>query len=243
MRASEDESIDAASRASRERVFFITGGASGIGAATARRALAAGHRVFAIGRDTERLKRFLDESGGTGRLAGRVADATDWNDTQAAVHDALERFGRLDVAFANAGLGAAGDLATGDPGRWREMILTNVYGVALTIKACLPPLIETRGRLILAGSVVGRKVVPGSLYAATKAAVMELGESVRQQVRGTGVGVTVIVPGRVDTPFWPTPIEGGLSADDVAAAVLWAVEQPERVDVNEILVRPTGQEV
>jgi NADP-dependent 3-hydroxy acid dehydrogenase YdfG len=227
-----------------ELAFLITGGTRGIGAATARRAAAAGHRVFVTGRDTERLERFLADDG-TGRIGGGVADVADWEATQRAVADAVERLGRLDVVFANAGVGAGGDLASGDPERWREMVLTNVYGVALTIKATLPALTETRGRVVLTGSVTGRKAIPGSLYSATKWATTALGESLRQQVRGAGIGVTVIMPGIVDTDYWPSsdawPHDRALEPDDVAAAVLWAVEQPEHVDVSEVLVRVKGQ--
>jgi NADP-dependent 3-hydroxy acid dehydrogenase YdfG len=123
--------------------------------------------------------------------------------------------------------------------------MTNVYGVALTVKATLPALIESRGRLVLTGSVTGRKALPGSLYGATKWAVTALGESVRQQVAGQGVGVTVIEPGIVDTQFWPSrdawPFAQALTPDDVASTVLWAVDQPDHVDVNELLVRVKGQ--
>src|SRR5581483_5025564 len=125
------------------KVFFVTGGTRGIGAAIARRAAADGHEVFVTGRDEEALERIAGESE---RIAGRRADAADWEETQAAVAEALERFGRLDVAVPNAGVGAPGDLAGGDPERWRELVLTNVLGVALTVKACLPALTESRGR-------------------------------------------------------------------------------------------------
>lgn len=180
-----------------------------------------------------------------GSIAGAVADVRDWDSLQAVVADALAQFERLDVVFANAGVGAGGDLLSGDPAQWEEMVMTNVYGVALTIKATLPALIESRGRLVMTGSVTGRKALPGSLYGATKWAVTALGESVRQQVREQGVGVTVVLPGIVDTQYWSSrdawPYPEALRAEDVAATVLWAVEQPDHVDVNEVLVRVKGQ--
>ena len=224
--------------------FLVTGGTRGIGGATARAAAAAGHRVHVTGRDAQRLQAFVagDE---TGRISGSVADAADWTQTEAAVADARERLGRLDVVFANAGIGAPGDLESGDPEQWREMVLTNVYGLALTIKASLPALRETKGRLVLTGSVTGHKAMPGSLYSATKWAAIALGEGLRQQVRDLGIGVTVISPGIVDTDYWPSsdawPGDRALAPEDVAAAVLWAVDQPEHVDVNEVLVRVKGQ--
>lgn len=226
------------------RSLFITGGTSGIGAATARGAAAAGYDVYVTGRDAARLEELLS-SEPSGRMSGSVADVTDWESVQAGVAAATASLGGLDVVFANAGIGAGGDLLSGDPERWAQMVMTNVYGVALTIKATLPALIESRGRLVMTGSVTGRKALPGSLYGATKWAVTALGESVRQQVREQRVGVTVIEPGIVDTRFWPSreawPHPEGLSAGDVAATVLWAIEQPSHVDVNELLVRVKGQ--
>jgi NADP-dependent 3-hydroxy acid dehydrogenase YdfG len=225
-----------------DKAFLVTGGTRGIGRAVAMRAAAAGHRVFVTGRDENALAQLR----GNG-IEGCRADVTEWDDVQAAVAAALERFGRIDVVVANAGIGAPGDLASGDVERWRETVLTNVFGVALTIRACLPALDQSRGRFVLIGSVTGRKHVPGSLYGATKWAVTGLGESLRLQMRETGVGVTVVEPGVVDTEHWadlsppPVPLDKALTPDDVATAVLFAAEQPEHVDVNEILLRPKGQ--
>jgi NADP-dependent 3-hydroxy acid dehydrogenase YdfG len=121
------------------------------------------------------------------------------------------------------------------------MVLTNVYGVALTIRATLPAVREAKGHVLLTGSVAGRRALPGSLYSATKWAVTAMGESLRQEVDGTGLRVTVIEPGMVDTPFFDNRPQGALQADDVARAVMFAISQPRHVDVNEILVRPTAQ--
>ena len=169
-------------------------------------------------------------------------DVTEWDQQQAMVTAALERFGRLDVAFANAGFGAARGFLEESPEHWRAMVLTNVYGAALTIRATLTALKESRGHLLLTGSVAGRRALPGSLYSATKWAVTAMGESARQELNGTGVRVTLIEPGMVETPFFDNPGSGRLHADDIARAVMFAVAQPPHVDVNEILVRPTAQE-
>jgi NADP-dependent 3-hydroxy acid dehydrogenase YdfG len=124
----------------------------------------------------------------------------------------------------------------------RSMVLTNVLGVAYTIRATMPHLRETRGHLLLTSSVAGRRALPGSLYSATKHAVTAMGEAARLDFDGSGVRVTLIEPGQVETPFFEKPGEiERLEADDVAAAVMYAVTQPPRVDVNEILVRPTAQ--
>jgi NADP-dependent 3-hydroxy acid dehydrogenase YdfG len=95
--------------------------------------------------------------------------------------------------------------------------------------------------VLLTGSVAGRRALPGSLYSATKWAVTAMGESLRQEVEGTGIRVTLIEPGMVDTPFFDNRPQGALEADDVARTVMFAVGQPRHVDVNEILVRPTSQ--
>jgi NADP-dependent 3-hydroxy acid dehydrogenase YdfG len=107
----------------------------------------------------------------------------------------------------------------------------------------MDPLRETKGHLLLTGSVAGRRALPGSLYSSTKWAITGMGESARQELSGSGVRVTVIEPGMVDTPFFENrPQSGALEADDIARAVMYAVGQPPHVDVNEILVRPVAQE-
>jgi NADP-dependent 3-hydroxy acid dehydrogenase YdfG len=226
---------------SDERVLLITGASSGIGAATARAASAAGYRVVLAARSVDRLRSLADELGGESRALPVRCDVTEWSDQEAMVHAALERFGRLDAAFANAGFGAARGFLKETPEHWRAMVLTNVYGAALTIRAAMPALIESRGHLLLTGSVAGRRALPGSLYSATKWAVTGMGESARQELDGTGVRVTLIEPGMVDTPFFDNPVSGALAAEDVARAVMFALSQPPHVDVNEILVRPTAQ--
>src|ERR1700727_1211752 len=154
----------------------------------------------------------------------------------------LERFGRLDVAFANAGFGAKRGFLAESPEFWREMVLTNVYGAALTIRATIEALKDAQGHLLLTGSVAGRKALEGSLYSATKWAVTAMGEGARQELNGTGVRVTVVEPGAVDTPFFSRQPKAYLNPDDVARAVMFAVSQPPHVDVNELLIRPTGQD-
>jgi NADP-dependent 3-hydroxy acid dehydrogenase YdfG len=118
------------------------------------------------------------------------------------------------------------------------MVLTNVYGAALTIRATMDALKETKGHLLLTGSVAGRRALPGSLYSATKWAVTGMGESARQDFNDSGVRVTVIEPGMTDTPFFDTPPEiEALHPEDIARAVMFAVQQPPHMDVNEILIR------
>jgi len=222
-------------------VFLITGASSGIGAATARHAVEAGYRVVLAARSRDRLAGLADELGGEDHALALECDVTEWDQQQAMVERTLDRFGRLDVAFANAGFGAARSFLAESPEQWRSMVLTNVYGVALTIRATLPALKEARGHLLLTGSVAGRRALPGSLYSATKWAVTAMGEAARLELNETGVRVTLIEPGMVDTPFFSERPTGALEPDDVARAVMFAVSQPPHVDVNEILVRPTAQ--
>jgi NADP-dependent 3-hydroxy acid dehydrogenase YdfG len=222
-------------------VFLITGASSGIGAATARYAAGAGYRLVLAARSQERLAELADELGGAQRALALRCDVTEWEQQEAMVRSALEHFGQLDVAFANAGFGASRGFLSESPEQWRSMVLTNVYGAALTIRATIPALKESRGHLLLTGSVAGRRALPGSLYSATKWAVTAMGESARQDLNDTGVRVTLIEPGMVDTPFFDNRPERALEPDDVARAVMYAVSQPQHVDVNEILIRPTAQ--
>jgi NADP-dependent 3-hydroxy acid dehydrogenase YdfG len=223
-------------------VFLITGASSGIGEATARRAAEAGYRLVLGARRLEKLEALAEELGGRDRAVAVRCDVTEWADHEALVATAIGRFGQIDVAVANAGFGGSRGFLTETPEYWKRMVLTNVYGVALTIRATLPALREARGHLVLMSSVAGRRALPGSLYSATKWAVTAMGEAARQELNGTGVRVTLIEPGMVDTPFFDEPPTGALQADDIARAVLYAVGQPPHVDVNEILVRPTAQE-
>ncbi len=234
--------LHASNMTDSESVFLITGASSGIGAATARHAAQAGYRVVLAARSADRLSELAAELGGESSALAVGCDVTEWEQQEAMVAAALERFGRLDVVFANAGFGAARGFLNESPEHWRSMVLTNVYGAALTIRATIPAIKETSGHILLTGSVAGRRALPGSLYSSTKWAVTGMGESLRQEMNGTGVRVTVIEPGMVATPFFENPISNGLEADDIARAVMFAVSQPPHVDVNEILVRPTAQE-
>ncbi len=222
-------------------VFLITGASSGIGAATARHAAQAGYRLVLAARSQEKLDALAGELGGADRALTVRTDVMQWADNEAMVAAALERFGRLDVVFANAGFGASRGWLNETPEHWHDMVNTNVLGAAYTARAAIPALRGSRGHLLLTGSVAGRRALPGSLYSCTKWAVTAMGEALRQDLDGTGIRVTLVEPGAVQTPFFDNPGEGRLEADDIARVVLFAVSQPPHVDVNEILVRPTAQ--
>jgi NADP-dependent 3-hydroxy acid dehydrogenase YdfG len=222
-------------------VFLITGASSGIGAATARQAAQAGHRLVLGARSRDKLEALAAELGGDERAIAVTTDVTEWADNEAIVAAALERFGRLDVVFANAGFGARRGWLEETPEFWKSMVLTNVLGPAYTVRAAIPALKESRGHIVITGSVAGRRALPGSLYSATKWAVTAMGEAIRADLNDTGIRTTVIEPGMTDTPFFDNPVQDGLHPDDIARAVMYAISQPPHVDVNEILVRPTAQ--
>ena len=226
-------------------VLLITGASSGIGAATAR-AAADRYRLVLAARRLEPMEDLAAELGGEENATAVECDVTEWEQVEGMRERALERFGRIDAVFANAGFGAERGFLKESPEHWRSMVLTNVYGVALTIRATLPHLLERGdGHFLLTSSVAGRRALPGSLYSASKWAVTAIGEALRQELRqmheNFAIRVTLIEPGMVDTPFFDDPVSNALEPDDVARAVLYAVQQPPRVDVNEILIRPTQQ--
>jgi NADP-dependent 3-hydroxy acid dehydrogenase YdfG len=229
-------------------VLLLTGASSGIGAATARAAAEAGYRLVLGARSEDKLAALAKELGGDERAIAVPCDVTDWEDNEAIASAAVDAFGGFDVVFANAGFGASRGFLEESPDFWRSMVLTNVLGVAYTIRATLPHLLERdAGHFVITSSVAGRRTLPGSLYSATKHAVTAIGESLRAELRtmheNHTIRVTLIEPGMVDTPFFdnrPGP-DRALHDDDIASAIVYALAQPPRVDVNEILIRPVSQ--
>ncbi|MGN6687563.1 MAG: SDR family oxidoreductase [Actinomycetales bacterium] len=228
--------------------LLITGATGGIGAATARAARAEGWRTVLVGRSAS-VKALATELGGGLVARGVVGDVCQPNDLHRAVDVALDAFGGLHAAFVNAGVTSGPrqyrPTAEDDPVEgWRDMVLTNVLGAALTVRAVSDALVATRGRLVITGSVLGRYAMPSSLYSATKHAVAGIAETARLELLGTGVGVTLLAPGPVATAFAGGPGEAtpgpSLASTDVARAVLFALTQPAGVDINEVLLRPHG---
>lgn len=224
-------------------VFLITGASSGIGAATARQAAGAGYRVVLAARSAGKLQALADELGGPERALAVACDVTEWDQQEAMVAAAQEAFGGLDVVFANAGFGAKRGFLEESPEFWKSMVLTNVYGAALTIRATIAALRERRGHLLLTGSVAGRVALPGSLYSCTKWAVTAMAQAARQELDdNSGVRVTLIEPGMVATPFFENDVsQWALDPGDVADAVMYAVSRPKTVDVSDIMIRPILQ--
>jgi NADP-dependent 3-hydroxy acid dehydrogenase YdfG len=224
-----------------ERVLLITGASSGIGAATARSAASDGWRVALGARSEGRLNALVEEIGVERAFAQRC-DVTDFYEQERLVAATIERFGRVDAVFANAGFGAKRGFLEETPEHWRAMVETNVLGVAYTIRAALPHFKERgTGHFVLTSSVAGRRPLPGSLYSATKFAVTAIGHALRAELAETDLRVTLIEPGMVDTPFFERRPADALHDDDIARTVTFALSQPPHVEVNEILVRPVHQ--
>ncbi|MEI8032194.1 MAG: SDR family oxidoreductase [Chlorobiaceae bacterium] len=228
-----------------QRVFLITGASTGIGESTARAAADAGFNVVLAARSTAKLERLRDELGPERSMAV-TCDVASWESQEEMVRLTLERFGRIDVVFANAGFSKGSTFYGGEdrPEEWREMVLVNVFGAAATARLTLPELVKTKGHFLVTGSVVGRITSIRNLYSATKWAVTGMAQAIRNEMSGTGIRVTLVEPGVVDTPFWENlqkPCAAELHPDDIARAVIFAVSQPPNVDVNEIMIRPTGQ--
>ena len=223
-------------------VLAITGASTGIGAATARQAVEAGWQVVLGARSMDKLEALAEELGGEANALPVRLDVTDWDDQREFVRAAIEAYGQVDAMFANAGFGAKRGFLEESVEHWKSMIDTNIYGCALTIRATLPHFRERgAGHFLLTSSVAGRVNLPGSLYSATKHAVTAMGRSLRAEVADSGIRVTLIEPGAVDTPFFENTPDSALEADDVARSVMFALTQPPSVEINEILIRPARQ--
>ena len=235
------------------KTAVVTGASSGIGEATARLLAKVGCNVILAARREERLNALAAELG-EGALAAPT-DVTDPADCAALVARTVERFGSLDVLINNAGLGLYGSVAEGNPEDWRKMFDVNVLGVLYVTRAAVRQMLrQGAGDVVFVSSLAGRRVprADGTVYAATKHAVNAVAEGLRMDVHEKGIRVINVEPGLVRTEFpessYPSAEEyyaekeySPLEAEDVAAAVVYALNQPPRVSVNEILVRPTEQ--
>lgn len=223
------------------KVILITGASSGIGAACARHAARAGHRLALAARSTGKLDALAEELGSDTTLA-LTCDVTDAAQQERMVARAAERFGRLDVVVANAGLGATGrGTEAGDVENFREMIEVNCLGVALTAKYALPHLRASRGHLVLIGSRAAHIAIPGSVYGATKWFIRGYADNLGAELGEAGGRVTCLHPGMTDTPFFDEPKPDALRPDDIARAFLFAIEQPEQIVVPHLPIYPQAK--
>ncbi len=241
------------------KVVVITGASSGLGEATARHLSALGATVVLGARRADRIDALAAEIVKAGGNAIAVAtDVTDAAQVQRLVDAAVERFGRIDVMLNNAGLMPHSPLERRKIADWDRTIDVNIKGVLYGIAAALPPMQrQNSGHFINVSSVAGHKVRPaGAVYSATKTAVRVISEGLRQEVKRWNIRTTIISPGSLATEL-PQSItepdiaknvgdfyeEYALPADSFARVVAFAMSQPEDVDINEILFRPTRQDL
>jgi NADP-dependent 3-hydroxy acid dehydrogenase YdfG len=241
------------------KVVVITGASSGLGKATARLLSAEGAIVVLGARRADRLQALTNElTGKGGKAFAVVTDVTHCDQVKKLVDAAVEKFGRIDVMINNAGLMQQSPLERLKVDEWDNMIDINIKGVLYGIAAALPYMKNQKaGHIINVSSVAGHKVTPaGTVYCATKHAVRVISEGLRQEVKAYNIRTTVISPGAVATEL-PSHItdrdsaagiqkfyEGfAIPADSFARAVVFAMSQPADVDINEILFRPTRQEL
>ena len=239
------------------KVVVITGASSGLGEATARHLASKGASVFLGARRLDRLQAVVaDIQRAGGRAAAMRVDVTRRAEVDAFLQAATEKFGRIDVLVNNAGLMALAPIGKTLVDEWDRMIDINIKGVLYGIAAALPVFARQKGgHIINIASVAGHKVsMGGAVYCATKHAVRAISEGIRQEV--DGIRTTIISPGAVQSELPlgisdPQTAAGtkefyrltAIPADAVARAIAFAIEQPADVDINEILLRPTAQEL
>jgi NADP-dependent 3-hydroxy acid dehydrogenase YdfG len=257
------ETAEAAAGRSEERpdlrgkVAVITGASGGIGAAIARALAERGARLALSARRAEPLEALAERlrAEHAAEVLALPGDVRDEPHVEGLVRAALERWGQIDILVPNAGAGYRAPIAAGDPTRWKQLLDVNVYGVLLTLRYGVPPMLARHaGHVVLLSSVAGRVTqAANGVYSATKCAVNAIAEALRQEVTREGVRVTWIEPGVVATAFQDVAgysselrrrlleEQRPLSADDVARAVIFALEQPAHVSINELLIRPSDQ--
>ncbi|MEP2235080.1 MAG: SDR family oxidoreductase [Alteripontixanthobacter sp.] len=219
------------------KTLFITGASSGIGAATAKAAAKAGWNVALTARSKDQLDSLAAEIG-DGALAIEC-DVTDRDALNGAVARAVDHFGGLDAVFANAGKGVSQPgVEKGDPDEWHDMIQLNILAVLTTAHATLPHLRKTKGHFIVTGSKAGREHFKGSIYSATKWFVHGFAGNLAEEMREWNGRCTVISPGMVDTAFFDEGKPTKIQPEDVADAVVFALEQPKTAAVREIHIMP-----
>ena len=243
----------------QNKVVIIAGASSGIGEATTRRLAKDGARLVIGARRVERLKE-LAESLPDADITYLAADVSNPEDMEALAKAALDKHGRIDAIYNNAGVMPTANLSALHREEWRMMLDINIMGVLNGIAAVLPTMKKQKsGHVIATDSVAGHVVYPGSaVYCGTKFAVRAIMEGLRQEERESNIRSTIISPGLVNTELYTTiadkefgeslkkasEIPGiGLTPDDVASAVAYALGTPDTVAISEILIRPTMQQV
>lgn len=239
-----------------DKVIIITGASSGIGEETARVLAAHGAKVVLSARRENRLRKLAEEIGDS--AAWLRSDVSDIEDMRALVSLAKERFGKVDVLFANAGIMPGGNMSELKVEDWMEMVNVNIVGVLNSMAAVLPEFIgQKSGHIVVTSSVAGTRSVPGNaVYSGTKHFVRAMLDSFRMEsaIEETNIRTTTIYPGAIKTELLnaiaPSDAKAaveefyrnvGLTPDSVASAVLYAVSQPDNVDISDLVVRPSRE--
>jgi NADP-dependent 3-hydroxy acid dehydrogenase YdfG len=236
------------------KTILITGASSGIGEATARKAVALGANVVLGARRADRLEALAAELGA--KAAWRATDVTRKEDLEALAALALERFGRIDVLINNAGIMPASTLITDMVDDWDRMIDVNLKGVLYGVRAVLQTMIDQdSGHIITISSVAGLHVLPASsVYSATKWGARVINEGLRKELSGKNIRITTIYPGPVATELADSVtipaireraaanLSAGMSPDVIADAILYALTQPDGVAISEMVIRPTHKQ-
>lgn len=241
----------------KNKVIVITGASSGIGAATTK-LLAKEHAKLVIGaRRLDKLNeiknQFPDE-----QIITQKVDVTDTKQVQTLINTALDNFGRIDVLYNNAGIMPVNPLAKGMIDEWKNTLNVNVMGVLNGIAAVLPTMIRQKsGHIIATDSVAGHVVVPNlAVYNGSKFAIRAIMEGLRQEQHDNNIRTSIVSPGSVATELYNSISDPknrkaeiniekqiGLTSDNIASAVKYAIDSPENMDVNEIIIRPIKQSV
>jgi NADP-dependent 3-hydroxy acid dehydrogenase YdfG len=234
------------------QVIMVTGASSGIGMACARLLMPGKAHLVLVARRGEKLRELTQEvKAAGGEALALAADFARAEQIEKAFGQVADTFGRLDVLINSAGLGVYGLVREGKTQDWRRMIDLNLFGLICATQQALHLMLpQKRGHIINVSSVAGRISIPGwAVYVATKWGVNGFTDSLRREVCKENIRVTLIEPGAVDTPWGENIPESFqaqrtvfLNAEDVARAIIYAIEQPLQVSINEILLRPTQQE-
>jgi NADP-dependent 3-hydroxy acid dehydrogenase YdfG len=223
-----------------DKVLLITGASSGIGRASALLAAENGYKLALLARREDKLKEIVDEVG-EDRAIALPTDITNLEELGRAVHKTIDKFGKIDAVFANAGKGLdKAGTENGDPREWDEMIDLNIKSLLYTAKMTLPHLRETKGHFIITSSVAGKIYLPGSIYGASKWFASGFGHNLSREMKEWGGRCTIICPGMVDTEFFDEPKPDKLRPKDIADAVVFALNAPQRSSIREIEVMPTN---
>ncbi|WP_100487299.1 SDR family oxidoreductase [Sporolactobacillus pectinivorans] len=243
----------------KNKVVIIAGASSGIGEATARRLANEGAKLVIGARREERLKQLV-ASLPDAEIDYQAADVSKPEDLESLAKLAVDKYGRIDVMFNNAGVMPTSNLSEVRRHEWQQMLDINIMGVLNGIAAVLPIMKQQQsGHIIATDSVAGHVVYPGSaVYCGTKFAVRAIMEGLRQEERENNIRTTIVSPGAVDTELYQTINDPGtsewvknnqrtpglgLTSEQIADAVAYAIGTPESVAINELLIRPTKQSI